>query len=98
MPPRTLPRPTLQLTSRLLLQNPQADLASVASCILRCLLFCSQEADATATAVVQHLLLEAIPAADIAAVTTLVNKQLSVQLMLLYAGNGSGKLASKVGC
>jgi hypothetical protein len=46
--------------------------------------------------VVQHLLLEAIPADPTATADTL-NKQLAVQLMLLYASNGSGKLASKVG-
>jgi hypothetical protein len=74
----------------------QKDLAATAQCLLRCLLWCSQQEDPTAMAVVQHLLLEAIPSDPTATADTL-NKQLAVQLMLLYASNGSGKLASKVG-
>lgn len=71
----------------------QKDLAATAQGLLRCLLWCSQQEDPTAMAVVQHLLLEAIPS-DLTA--TAHNKQLAVQLMLVYASNGSGKLASKV--
>lgn len=74
----------------------QVDLSVASSCILRCLLWCSQQDDPTATAVVQHLLLEAVPL-DSVAISTPLNKQLAMQLMLIYASKGTGKLASKVG-
>jgi len=61
-------------------------------CLLTCLLWCQH---AVVTPVVQHLLLEAIPA-DTAAAANHGSTPMATQLLQVYCMNGNGKLASKV--
>lgn len=85
------------------LQQQQVNAQDALQGLLECLLWCcqphAQEAEPAATSpVVQHLLLEALPTHDAAALSQPQLKAFAVQLMLIYCANiSSCKMAAKVG-